>query len=228
MNSDREASFIRPGKELKRLHDTIDKAKLVSEFAPKGVQFKFNFSYAPNYQGLVERLHRIVKEGLKTKLIRNKPTIPEFHYHLCAMEHILNSRPLSTIRTSSTDDFQTIDAFQLFTGHSHQPIVPPYRTNQHYFIDKLKTALDVAKHLKFLDIQLSKLWSFFFESYFQALQKYTRKIDPTRKIKINDIVLIRDSTVRIRGEYPIGIVTGFGHSDANNVREKQAIRVLFV
>ena len=220
MISDREASFIRSGKELKRLNDTIDKSKLVSAVAPQGVQFKFNFSYSPNYQALVERLHKIVKDGLKTKMIRNKPTISEFHHHLCTMEHILNSRPLSTIRTSSTDAFQTVDAFQLFTGHPHNPIVPPYRTNQNYFIEQLKTAQHVAKHLKFMDIQLSKLWSFFYDSYFQALQKYTKKVDPTRKIKINDVVLIRDVNIRIRGEYPIGIVIGYGHSDATFAKDQ--------
>ena len=111
MISDREASFIRSGKELKRLNDTIDKSKLVSAVAPQGVQFKFNFSYSPNYQALVERLHKIVKDGLKTKMIRNKPTISEFHHHLCTMEHILISRPLLAIRTSSTDAFQTTDVF---------------------------------------------------------------------------------------------------------------------
>ena len=72
MISDRDASFIRSSKELKRLHDTVDKDTLVSEFAPQSIQFKFNFSYAPNYQALVERFHRIVKEGLKTEMDKNR------------------------------------------------------------------------------------------------------------------------------------------------------------
>lgn len=146
------------------------------------------------------------------------------------MEHILNSLPLSTIRTSSTDDFQTVDAFQLFTGHSHEPISPPYRIGQNYHIDQLKTATHVAKHLKFLDAQLTKLWNFFYESYFLALQKYTRKIDPTRIIKPNDIVLIKDPNIRIRGSFPIGLVVGYGisHTDVTYAKATIIIHVSFV
>ena len=80
------------------------------------------------------------------------------------MEQILNSRPLSTIMTSSSEDFQTIDAFQLSTGHPNQAIVPPYQVGQNYFIERLKTAKHVAKYLKFLDVQLTKLWTLFFAS----------------------------------------------------------------
>ena len=225
--SDRESSFIREGNALKRLHDTVQKDKLVPELAPQGVKFKFKFSYTPNYQALVEQLHRIVKERSKRKLIKHKPTIPKFHNHLCIIKHILNSRPVSTIRTSSSDNFQTVDAFQLLTGRSHQPIVPPYIVGQNYFIEQLKIAKHVAKHLKFLDIQLTKLWNFFFESYFHALQKYTSNVDPTRIIKIDDVVLIKDPNIRIRGEYPIAIVVGNGHRDSIGVANKEDLpRVL--
>ena len=115
MIADREGGFIRAGKEINRLYHTIDKRKIASALTPSGIEFRFNFSYASNYQGLVERLHRIVNAALETKMIRERPSITEFHTHLCTIEHILNSRPLSTIRTRSTEEFQTVSAFQLFT-----------------------------------------------------------------------------------------------------------------
>ena len=42
------------------------------------------------------------------------------------------------------------------------------------------------------------------------MQAYTRKIEPSRVIKIGETVMINDEDIRIRGEFPIGVVTGFG------------------
>ena len=124
MISDQEAGFIRASKEIKRILDTKDKRKnIVSELASLGVVFKFNHSLSPQLQSLAERIHRIVKNALNSKMIREKPNIFEFHTYLCVIEHILNSRPLARdIRTTATEEFQTVDAFQLMTGASLKPI----------------------------------------------------------------------------------------------------------
>ena len=161
MIADRESSFIRNSKEINRLFHNADKSNICSELGYHGIDFKFNFSYCAQYQSLAERIHRIVKRALETKLIRQRASIFEFHTYLCMIEHMINSRPISTIRTSSTDDFQTISPFQLMTGHNLRPIIPPYKTHKGYKIDELKTTRDVAKHMKFQDIQITKFWNFF-------------------------------------------------------------------
>ena len=70
------------------------------------------------------------------------------------------------------------------TGHSLRPILPPYRTRKDFKVDELKTSKDVAKHLKFQDVQITRFWKFFFESYFKSVQSVTRRNHATRQIKV--------------------------------------------
>ena len=96
-------------------------------------------------------MHRIVNRALETKLIRQKANIVEINTYSCLIKHMIKSLPASTIRTSSTDDFQTVNSFQLMTEHSVRRFLPPYRTRKDYKVDELQKSNDVARHFKFQD-----------------------------------------------------------------------------
>lgn len=44
---------------------------------------------------------------------------------------------------------------------------------------------------------------------------------------MNDVVIIRDPNIRIRGEHQVGLVVGHGHSDATLQKTKQVILVFW-
>ena len=72
MIADRESSFIRSSKEINKLFHIADKSSVASEMNSYGIEFEFNFSHCDQHQSLAERIHRIVKLALETKLIGKK------------------------------------------------------------------------------------------------------------------------------------------------------------
>lgn len=105
-DSDMEKSFEKVASDTKELFADFMKSdsrvKLVNEY---NVHFRTNVSYSPFLNGLIERIHCLVAKGL-IKCHKFEISVSNFEMLLHQQEAIVNSRPLSDIKTPDRDELQ--------------------------------------------------------------------------------------------------------------------------
>ena len=83
--------------------DTLDQNRIESEFASKGIKWKFITERSPWRGGWWERFCRAVKEPLRKVLGKALLTFTELNTLLVKIEGVINSRPLTAVSDDHRD-----------------------------------------------------------------------------------------------------------------------------
>ena len=160
-------------------------------------EIKWNHILAksPWWGAFYERLIRIVKEALKKCIGKAKLTYEELETVLCEIEIVINSRPLTYL-------YEEVD----------EALTPSHLVIGRRLISvPMKGDAIVANHTtellcnryKYLQTVISHYWKRFSNEYLVQLHEhhfYTRgksKYDELTKLLLNDVVLIRDDSLKI-------------------------------
>ena len=101
--SDNGNNFVNKEKELLLCLLNLNKQKIASKMAQKGVKWKFNPPAAPHDGGVWERLVRSFKQTLYAILGNRRLADKLLYKTFCLVEQSLNNRPLTAVCSDAND-----------------------------------------------------------------------------------------------------------------------------
>ena len=205
--TDGEAAFRRADKELNLLWQEAKPRRLEQGFSTMDIEFKYRTPTpaGASSAGMYERLNRNIKSILDVKLGRCRVSTRELEDILIECESMINNRPLC--RCSESINEVIVTPHDLYMNRQ-TAIYPAYKLGKGDAMTTLKTANDVKKRRKYISFVSTQIWRKFLTQYVDSLISQAPKdADGRRPPKIDDIVLLRDSTMADRGLYPLARVT---------------------
>lgn len=182
--SDQGKTFVGANKELA---NALAEAKLEFEgeiansLATDGTQWHFIPAYSPNFGGLWKAGVRSVKHHLKRILNKNL-TYEELNTLLCEIEACLNSRPLSPIDESDTQNVMPLTSGHFLIGEA--PVTVPMSDSRAVKVNHLSR----WQHMQRL---LRDFWHKWQQEYLSRLQQRPKWERTQREFEVGDIVLIK-------------------------------------
>lgn len=169
--------------------------KLQNEAANKRVRWHFNPPLSPHMGGAWERLIRSVKSTLKVILKERTPRDETLLTLLCEVEAIVNSRPLTHVSVSSTDDVALTPFHFLLGTSSNLPIDATENTD-----------LCSRKQWRVAQRLADMFWSRWLKEVLPSLLPRTmRSTSDEDQLKVGDVVLVIDPTSE-RSYWPRGAI----------------------
>jgi len=164
-----------------------DNAKTFKSAAEKlqtthGIEWKFNVQRAPWAGGVWERMVRTVKTSLRFIINSIPPTIQDFETHLCYIENIINSRPLTY--TTGNDEALPL------TPHNFLQSSAGMESS----IDYNKSAKSIQTALNCSHKAIKSFWKRWKLEYLVLLNK--NQNDKRASINIGDILLLNEGSKR--------------------------------
>ena len=160
------------------------------------VEWKFNVPLAPDMAGLWEAAVKSFKKSLR-KIVN--PTVilsyEELNTILTHCEAILNSRPLSEIYEDNGEPLP-LTPFHFLIHRNFAPIPPDDKI--------LNNSMSVTRRWKFVEKLNQELWKKWFDEIFPTLQRVPKYAKRLANLKLNDLVILKDSTPSTL--WPIGRV----------------------
>ena len=102
MISDNRTNFVAAEKDLQQLVQVLDKEKIVTVTSTdQAIERKFNPPLAPHFGSVFKTMVKCTNKSLRAILGKADVTNEELHIAMCAVEGLLNSRPITYV-TSST------------------------------------------------------------------------------------------------------------------------------
>lgn len=159
-------------------------SSLTSAAAEMNIEWKFIPAYAPNFGGLWEVGVKSVKFHLKRVLGSQNFTYEVFYTLLTEIESILNSRPLSPLSTDPSD-YSPLTPSHFLIGRAASVI--PEKDWTSIPTNRLKAYENIVA----LKQRFWKRWS---QEYVHLLQQRTKWKCNVEKVKLGQLVLIKDDT----------------------------------
>lgn len=213
MFSDNGTNFVGARNELDNLTNFLKQNEndLVALYASEGTEWKFIPPYSPHFGGLWEAGVKSLKKHLNRVLGKSLLIYEDFQTILLQIEAVLNSRPLFP-SSSDPNDLSPITPSHFLIGRiltsPPNPDVTGIKENR----------LNNYERLQQLQQHIWKRWSI---DYLCELQQRSKWAKDSSRIKINSMVLLKDSNTPSMC-WPLGRVVDV-HPGADNV-----IRVLSV
>ena len=102
--SDNGTNFVAAEKDLRQLVQALDKKKIVNvTSANQAIEWKFNPPSAPHFGGVFEVMIKSAKKALVAILGEADITDEELHTTMCAVEGLMNSRPITYMSADPHD-----------------------------------------------------------------------------------------------------------------------------
>lgn len=192
--SDNGSNFHGLDNELSEEFQKLNLLEIQERFTNSEMKWSFNPPVSPHMGGAWERLIRTVKNCFKKMVTTRNPTDETLPALFCAVENIVNSRPLTYVSLESADDEAlTPNHFLLGSSNGRKPIcrTTPRDLNQNDW--------------KNIQEQTNQFWKRFVLEYMPTLTKRTKWFKDSKPVKVGDVVLIIDEK-NPRNTYPKGIV----------------------
>ena len=208
--SDNQPSFITAGQCLEQALSSTDYSEYLRRNDIKHIRIPVYSSWVGSHW---ERLLRIVKQCLYKTVKNRKLTHYEFSTLLYEIADVINSRPL----TYRADDHNLIPLTpnSFIKPHNNRDLVltetRPYTPSNH---DELNDSITTLQNLY---DDFKNRW---YSEYLPSLRETSRDMHQsewTNRIKIGDVVLIRDPS-RVRIFWSLGIITKVHIGDDNKIR----------
>ena len=158
------------------------------------IEWRFNPPSAAWWGGWWERLFRTVKQSLRRVLGKASVTYEELYTILCDCEALINARPLSYVADDPLDFIPLTPAS--FLQEIREVGVPDCDT-----IDRAKLCARYRYRQKLKDDLRRR-----FRVEYLGLLKAPSNVKAAHNVKVNDVVLVGDDTLK-RLDWPIGIIT---------------------
>lgn len=150
------------------------------------VEWIFNVPLAPDMAGLWEAAVKSFKRSLR-KIVN--PTVilsyEEFNTIITHCEAILNSRPLSEIYDDNGESVP-LTPFHFLIHRNFAPIPPDDKI--------LNDSITPTRRWKFVEKLNQDLWKKWFDEIFPTLQRVPRYAKRLANLKLNDLVILKEST----------------------------------
>ena len=211
--SDNGRNYTAAQKEIKRLFDAIDKNKLMTHGATRGIEWKFSVPTAPNQNGVSEACVKLTKNLLFKTFKSCHLDWFQTEVVLLEVEAVLNNRPLRVIKEG--DDYNPITPSMLCLGRSLL-LLPDTKVK--------KKSTDITKMLAMRQQLMSLFWKRWIHQYLVELAP-TKKwlFDTGRTIKVGDIVQLREDKLK-KNEYQFAAVIALKESRQDGVIRSAMLR----
>ena len=200
--SDCAKTFKAADKELRALYKAIDFNQVENETVARGITWKYNIELGPWGNGITERMVGLVKKPLKIALGSRTWSKNQLYTVLTEIEALINSRPLAAAR-EAFDDVSPITPSELCIGRKLLHI-PDGRSTKLHTIEKT----DFVAQLRIRRHVMGTFWRKWVNDYLLQLapEKLWRKNEATAPIKIDDVVVIKEDTLKKRQRWILGRV----------------------
>ena len=169
-----------------------DNEYITLQLAQLNIQWTFNLPLAPHFGVVWERLIQTAKRNLLLVLGSRKVTLSVFQTVVAEAEAVLNSRPLTQVGCSISDEGSLTPNHFLFR-RPHMCLKPLVNSNQRFS----------TKDFKLTQTLLDHYWSKLLKEYIPELNKRTKWQRSNDELDESDIVwVVRDFTTR--GIWPLG------------------------
>ena len=212
--SDNGSNFVGAVNELKALGDYLrENSDSISEkFSCLDLKWKFIPKYSPHMGGIWEAGIKAMKYHLKRVISGALLTYEDFLTVLIQVEGMLNSRPLSPLSTDP-NDLNPLTPAHFLLGRSLSYIPEIDLTNEK------ENRLDLYQQFDCIKQHIWKRWCLEYIAELQGRQKWKTN---SSKIRVGEMVLIKDKTLAPY-QWPLGRVMVL-HPGSDNITRVVSIR----
>jgi hypothetical protein len=205
--SDNGSNFISGNRELQELVNLLDKEKIHTSLANKGIKWTFNPPLAPHFGGVHESMIKSAKRAIYTVLHNADINDEELHSAFVGVEDLLNSRPL-TYQSSHPADCLPLTPNHFLHG----------RVGGEFAADTVDE-VDFAARKRWRRVQelVRHVWGRWLKEWVPELRRRKKWNTQCRDFQVGDLVLVIDSTVP-RGHWNMGKIEEVYPGKDNRVR----------
>ena len=191
MHSDCGTNFKGAVSELHDLVEALDRNKLKSFAASRGIEWNFNPPSAPHMGGVWERLVRSVKEVMTGLLKEKVLTDPQLATLLTEVESILNNRPLTHISTDS-EDLEALTPNHILLGLHKQ---------WGFVTDVDKKDVTSRKHWRQVQALTQMFWERWLKEYLPEQTKRVKWREHSTNLVAGQLVVLSDEQSKKKGKW---------------------------
>ncbi len=211
MRSDNGTNFVGGQAELRKAVKEFNQTKIEQTLQKKDIQWVFNPPSASHMGGVWERQIRTVRKVLSGLSQEQRLDDDGLHTLMCAVEGIINGRPITKLSDDPTDP---------------SPLTP-----NHLLLLKEGTTWP-AGHFTKQDLYRRRwrqvqyladlFWTRWMKEYLPTLQERPKWESQQRNLMVGDLVLIKNESTP-RNRWPLGLVTAV-HPGADGLVRSVALR----
>lgn len=207
--SDNATNFVGANKELKRLHEIVNKPEVIlaNYLANEGIDWKFIPPRSPNFGGLWEAAIKSFKYHFVRVVRGSNLDYEEFLTVVIQVEGILNSRPLCPMVTND-DDFSVLTPAHFLIQRPlisiHEPDLTNLKENQ------------LKKWQKLIKIT-QLIWKKWQRKYLNELQQRGKWRFEKNNVNIGDLVILVEDNLPTY-KWPLGRIIEVYYGDDKKIR----------
>ena len=188
---------------MKELVQALDKEKIQSSTANKGIDWQFNPPLAPHFGGAHESMIKSARRAIFAILGNADVTDEELLTAFAGAEGLINSRPL-TYQSSQPADVTPLTPNHFLHGQAGGEFAPESVDADTYNLKKRwRRVQELVRHF----------WTRWIKEWLPTLNSTRKWKTPSNNMKIGDVVLVM-STDQKRGQWKLGrIVDTFPGTD---------------
>ena len=199
--SDNETNFVGAERELREAVQALGSDEVAASMASQGVHWRFNPPLAPHFGGVFESVVKAAKRAMMATLSQANLTDEELVTAMVSAEGLLNSRPLTAVRTD-VDDAAPLTPMHFLAGQCELTLP----------LEEV-AELHPQRRWRLLQQLLRQVWRRWLREILprlNVLQQWSRR---SRNMKPGDIVLCMDKSTP-RGRWPLAkVIEVFPGSD---------------
>ena len=180
MISDNGRTFVAAAKEVDSIFSNPEVERY---FNQRGIKWRFNVPRAPWWGGLFKRLVRSVKRCLRKNLSKARPTYEELLTALAEVEFILNSRPLTYVKSSDFEE--PLTPSHLMYGRRIMNLPDCLIDDQDEEVDNES----LNSQLKYLNHTINSFWKRWRKEYLLEAHRHFLS-NGTPRIAVGDVVVV--------------------------------------
>ena len=205
--SDNGSNFISAERELKELVEKLEKEKIQSSAANKGIKWYFNPPLAPHFGGVHETLIKAAKRASYAILKGADVTDEELMTAFTGAEGLLNSRPLTYQSANPMDDVPLTPNHFLFGQVGGQFAPETVDTSPYNMRKRWRRVQELVRHF----------WHRWLREWLPSISRRMKWKTEHDDIRIGEVVLViaRDTP---RGQWPVGKIIEVYPGPDNHVR----------
>ena len=193
--SDNGTNFVGGNSELKDLINSLDKDKINTSTANKGIKWHFNAPLGPHLGGVFESMIKAAKRAVTGILGNADVTDEELHTAFTGAESLLNLRPLTYQSADIKDDVPLTPNHFLFGQVGGKFAPESVDTEDYHPKRRWRRVQELVRHF----------WKRWMQEWLPSLSQRRKWNKENRDLEEGDVVLVISQDTP-RGKWPLGRV----------------------